>query len=137
MLYLLADKYIFKWRLEAQPCYTFKIKPPQANLDTTGDVPKKKVLTATEPVLPSSSKKWRVYAIAFGISRVFCTICSLLEICYLKTFSTIDWPSSDTPGVLQVSAHHWVSPLLVYAIVNFYDKMYIVSNNVYTLRCCG
>ena len=67
----------------------------------------------------------------------FCTICNLFEIYCLKLFSTNDWPLSDTPGVLQVSAHHWVSLLLVYAIVKFYDKIYIISNNGYTLRCCG
>ena len=51
MSYLLADKCIFKWRIEAQPHYIFTTKPaPQANLDTSEDLPKKKVLTATEPV---------------------------------------------------------------------------------------
>jgi len=49
----------------------FTTKPaPQANLETSEDLPKKKVLTAAEPVLPSSSKKSRVYAISLGVSRV-------------------------------------------------------------------
>jgi hypothetical protein len=94
------------------------------------------VLTATEPALPSSSKKSRVYAILLGVSRVFCTICSQFEIYCLKMFSTIDWTLCDTPGLLQVSAHHWISLIQLYAFVNFYDESYIISNNVYKLRCC-
>jgi hypothetical protein len=48
--YLLADKCIFKWifkaqthyAFEAQPHYAFTTKPaPQANLDTSEDLPKK------------------------------------------------------------------------------------------------
>jgi len=56
--------------------FTFKIKPAQQdNLGTSEDVPKKKVLTATEPVLPSSSKKSMVNAISLG---------SVLYATYLK-----------------------------------------------------
>ena len=87
MSYLLADKCIFKWRFVAQPHYTFTTKPaPQSNLDTSEDLPKKKVLTATESVLPSSSKKSRVYAISLDVSRVVCIICSLFEVYYLLIY---------------------------------------------------
>jgi hypothetical protein len=85
--YLLADKCIFKWRFEAEPHYTFTTKPaPQANLDASEDLPKKKVLTATEPVLPSSPKQLRVYAIPLDVSRVVCIICILFEIYYLLIY---------------------------------------------------
>ena len=96
MSYLFADKYIFKWRLKTQPHYTFTTKlAPQANLDTNEDVLKKKVLMATEPVLPSSSKKSRVYAISLGVSRIFCTTCSLFVIYYLLLYWKHSVPSTD------------------------------------------
>jgi len=67
--------------------YKFTTKPaPQANLDSSEDLPKKKELTATEPVLPSSSKKSRVYAISLGVSRFVCIICRLFEIYYLLIY---------------------------------------------------
>ena len=142
MSYLLAGKCIFKWRFKAQPHYIFTTKPaPQANLETSEYLPKKKVLTAAEPVLPSSSKKSRVYAISLGVSRVVCIMCNLFESYYLliywKHLVPLTYLWLITPDVLQVSAHHCVSLLLVYAIVNFCDKIYILSNNGYTLRCCG
>ena len=126
MLYLSADKCIFKWRFVAQPHYTFTTIPaPQTNLGTSEDVPKKKVLTATEPVLPSSSKKSRVYAISLGVSRVFCTVCSLFEIYCLLLYWKHSVPLTDLCVIHLVycrSVHtteypfSWYKQLLIFMI---------------------
>lgn len=135
--YLLVEKCIVKWRLEAQPCYTFTTKPaPQANLDTSEDVPKKKVFSATEPVLSSSSKKSRVYAISLGVSRVVCIICSLFEFHCLLIYWKLSVLLSELWLIHLVycrSVHtigypfYWYIQLLIFMVKSIYSA----------LLCCG